>query len=533
MASPNRIQTAQDEQEERRRLLAIAIGDFEIFCRSLVTIAPKEKARDPRPTRLNWNPPQRRYCLSRTSRDVILKARQQGFSTVELARDVWKFLQRGERVLVICQTDKDNTYLRMFTDGVNRMFAGLQRAGIKLDFGVNALGSWSLPDRDSFLRITEAGASEAAAVKKGRGGTYSRLHSTECGFYEFPEAALNASLEGVPNLPNTEIVFESTANGSGTWFHQFWLAALNGESGYAPHFFPWYEHPDYQTRLDPGEVIEPRNAREQELVDKHDISLAQLKWWRAKVQLKGIMLVDQEYPGDPIRAFLASGRTFFDKEATDRHIALIREPIAKERGGNLYVWKRPERGTKYVIVADPSEGAGGDPGAAVIRERETGAYCGTLHGQFPTWEFGRLLSEVGLEYNTALVVVERNNHGAAVLQSLERGDRENGRDPYPNIYVHTDEKLGWNNTETTRAVALEALEKAHRDGSWSSPDARTISEIKSFTINKRGKAQAESGAHDDLVLAEAIMNDVLARPAAPHHTPPPLATNDFEGSALG
>lgn len=507
----------REASELRARLLARGLGDFDLFCRGLVLISTKERTQQ----HLKWNFVQSQYCAARTRRDVVLKPRQVGLSTLELARDVWKFLQPGQRVFVVCQTDAKGSYLRKFSEDVNRIFAGLARAGLRLDFGINAIGTWSLPRRDSYLQIVEAGASEAAAVKKGRGGTYSRLHSTEAAFYEHPEKALNAALEGVPDLPGTEIVFESTANGAGTWFHNFWSATCAGTSGYTPHFFPFYANPEYQTPISDGETISPCTEREEVLVEMYGVTPEQLKWWRAKVASKGTSLVEQEYPTDPLTCFLVSGRMFFDSAATERLIAKVREPVATERRGAVRVWERPRPECRYVISADPSEGTGGDPGAGIVRERTTGRLCAVLHGQFPTWDFGALLSDVGHEYNRALVVVERNNHGHAVLQSLERGDSVTGRKPYPRIFRDADESFGWLNTEVSRSTALEAFEKSHRDGTWSTPDARTLDEFRTFVVNvrKRNRAEAQSGRHDDLVLAEAICNDVLSRPERPHGPP--------------
>jgi len=51
---------------------------------------------------------------------------------------------------------------------------------------------------------------------------------------------------------------------------------------------------------------------------------------------------------------------------------------------------------------------------------------------------------------------------------------------------------------------LDALEDAHRKGYWSTPCATTLKQIRNFVIGKNGKAQAASGEHDDLVIAEAI-----------------------------
>lgn len=495
----------QRERSQRARLLAEALDDFEVFCRSLVWILDKNQQR----CNLRFNAVQRRFHERRTGRDIVLKPRQVGLSTEELARDIWRFLQPGQRVLLICQTDATSSYLKSFTAMAERMFDGLAANGLEIPFGTRAAGSWSIPTRDSWFQIIESGASQAAANKKGRGGTYSRVHSTEAAFYEFPELTLNAVLEGVPNGPDTEIVFESTAKGAGTWFHKRWLQATEGLGVYAPHFFPWFEQPEYRTELEPGEVVEPEPANdlECELFERHGISPEQLKWYRAKVIDKGQDLAHQEYPTDPERTFLASGRTFLDKAVTGKLLRGSTEPSATEWSGTLRIWAEPSKSNDYLIAADPSEGIGGDPGAALVYDRTNGGkHVATLHGQFPPWVLASKLAELGMRFNKATIVVERNNHGHSVLQALKQTEK------YPRIFTGSDGRAGWLSTEVSRSAALDSFESAHRTGAWTTPDRLVLGECATFIVNTHGKAEASNGAHDDLVMAAAIGWAVLSRP---------------------
>lgn len=454
-----------------------------------------------------------RYCADRTPRDIVLKPRQIGFSTLEMARDIWFFLTRpGARVVVVVQSMTTHEAAKSVSTTMRTMLDGLVREGASLEFRTDSATEWTLGDRS--LRIIEAGASEAAATKKGRGGTISRLHITETAFYEFAEETLNALLECVPGPEyGTEIVSESTPNGAGGVFHEQYVAAAAGRSGYAAHFFPWFWQEEYRTELDPGEVVVPTTPAERaQLARDPLLSAEQLKWYRWKIAEKrgNADLVAQEYPTDPETAFLVRGGSFFDRDATTALLHKTREPIAIEMGGALRVWARAEAGVRYVVAADPSEGTGGDPGAAGVYRRDTGAHVATLHGQLQTWRMGELLSDIGHAYNDAMVVVERNNHGHAVLQSLQYAS--NDRKPYRNIYMGRDDKPGWLSTETSRAAALEALESAIRKGEWTTPDRAVLGELFTFVINPRtGKAEGAPGAHDDMVIMAAIAHDILIR----------------------
>jgi hypothetical protein len=490
-------------------------GDFETFCGKL-DIIPKGGKR----TKLRLNPIQRKYNRTRTPRDVVLKPRQIGFTTLELARDIHEFVTvAGARVVVVVQSITDHGPLKQVSQAIRIMLEGLRADGVELTFRTETAAEWVLADRDASLRIVEAGASEAAAEKKGRSGTITRLHLTETAFYEYAEATLNALLECVPGPEfGSSIVIESTANGAAGMYYDQYQAATKGSSGFRAHFYAWWEQPEYALPLDDGESIEPEGDREHAMVAA-GATRENLKWYRRKVaEKKRQDLVDQEYPSDPETCFLVAGRTFFDRDITVTLRGKTREPIAVEMAGELRIWKQPEAGRSYVVVVDPSEGVGGDPGAAIVRDRASGEHVATLHGQFPVGKLAARSDELGRKYNLALLVVERNNHGHAVLNALTDPPESANRKAYPNVYKGKDGRPGWLSGEVSRSAALDKLEEAHREGHWSTPDVRVIAEMLTFVVTKSGKAEGAPGAHDDLVMATAISEDVMSKPKGFHGT---------------
>lgn len=499
---------AKDEREERAELLAHALGDFDAFCRGLCWIVGKDKQRQT----LKFNPIQRKYNKARTWRDVVLKPRQIGFSTLELARDVFTFLQPGQRVIVICQTDAGNTYLKKFSSDVERIFEGLERAGLQLDFGERATGRWSLPKRDSFLQIIECGASEAAADKKGRGGTYTRVHSTEAAFYEHPDLTLNALLEGVPSLEGTSVVFESTPNGVDNWFHAKFVNAQSGASAYKAHFFPWFDDPTYRAALTQGENIEPRNAREQELVEKFGITPEQLKWYRQKVIDKGQDLVDQEYASDSVRTFLTSGRLYFELARLDELALMVRDP--RESTAEFRRWADPDDREPTLVSFDTAEGLGpdGDWTVATAWGRLSRRHLWTMRAQLRPKPFARLALPHIKALNAPTVVVERNK-GLAMIEALEELD-------CPGVYYDHDGKPGFYTSETSKAVVLEQFASALRDGVLKTPDAVAVAEMRGFVVNPRtGKPYAPGKGKkdrpgDDWIMSAAIGWRVMLEPVS-------------------
>jgi hypothetical protein len=481
------------------------------------------------------------FETARAGWDIVLKPRQVWFTTWELTQDIWYWLtQPGAHVVVVCQSDKDNEAVRELHERVQVML-GTDNASLGIPEAKHGLcgkhpglgigfrkGRWWFGS--SSLRIISAGASKQAAEKKGRSGTIHRLHITEISSFEFAESTMNAIIECVPKSnPNAEVVIESTPRGAAGLFFRYYTAAKRRANSFKPFFFAWLKHPEYRTKLDAGEEVTPQTPRELEMVRKHGASPEQIKWYREKIADKTQALADQEYPMDEETCWLMAGRLFLDAERTKLLLTQSVDPARTEIvpgsvpdptvQNELKIWKEPKLRAEYVITADPSEGVvGGDPCAAVVYERRTGEHVASVHGLWRTHEFAGVLDALGHLYNDATIVVERINHGHAVLNALLRlGIHEPGdtiiRKPYPNVYHDPDdEKAGWRTGNVQRATAMEAFEAAHRTGQWSSPDRDALAEMQQFVISKTGKPEAAAGANDDRVVAHVIMWTVLSVP---------------------
>lgn len=482
------------ESSNRAAELSWYFENFPRFC-SLLDINSKGGERKP----FGLNKVQRGYIAAATARDVILKPRQVGMTTLLLAWMVYHFLTfRGASVVIVCQSMTGNGPIGNLSATVRRYFHCLRRAGLDLNFSTEKAGEWAIKSRDATLRIVVAGASEASAVKVGRSGTVTHLMCTETAFWEYAEDTTNALFECVPSPEHgSQIVSESTANGAQGMFYRQCKAAASGASAYKLHFFPWYEATEYSTPLEPGEVIRASSDREERLISL-GVTAEQIKWLRQKVADKGQDKTDQEYPSDPETCFLVSGRGFFDQSVTQQLIERASEPLERRDRDRISIWHRPVKGKRYLLSLDTSEGGGGDPSGGIMRDRDTGEHMATISGQYTPWELASAGVKLGLEYNTAQLAVERNNHGHAVIQSLQREHK------YPQIYCHQDSKLGWPTNAVTRPTMLDALDDAHRRGLWKSNDRHVLAQFRTFVVSDTGKAEAARGEHDDLVMAEAI-----------------------------
>jgi hypothetical protein len=516
------LRIAEEREARKSRTLSAFVAkyrdDFPGFCRCL-DILTKDAKRVP----LELSSIQLRYAAARTSRDVILKPRQVGITTEEQARDIWHFLSvPGARVVLVCQSITGNGPTRELSGRFDIMFEALRRH-VDFRFKSESKTEWILEETDAKLTIVEAGASVASAAKKGRSGTITRLHTTEVAFWEHAGETLNAMLECVPVASTgSEVVFESTPNGAGAddiddpksangrdTFYRMWQAISKGESEYKGHFIRWLDEPTYSIALEPGETIEPKTPREEQAT-RAGATPEQLKWYRQKVENKGQDQVDQEYPTDDITCWLTSGRSFFDREQTERLLMAAKEPLRVLDGDvdgahcSLRILAEPDEDSEYVLAVDTSEGGGGDRGAGMMFQRGTGRHVATLFGQLKPHDLACASARAGIIYGGAVIVVERNNHGHSVLRALDAEQH------YPNIYSGSDDKPGWLTTSASRPAALDAFEDAHRKGEFTTTDRLVIGEIRTFVV-KNGKPQSANGAHDDLVMSAVIGWDVLSR----------------------
>ena len=108
-------------------------------------------------------------------------------------------------------------------------------------------------------------------------------------------------------------------------------------------------------------------------------------------------------------------------------------------------------------------------------------------------------------YNQALVGLE-NNFSTYPTQKLMELN-------YPNQYVRKKEdqynnkyekSFGFRTSAITRPLILGNLQEIVHDDIDVIQDIETLKEMLTFIVNNKGRAEAEEGYHDDLVMALAI-----------------------------
>jgi hypothetical protein len=188
-------------------------------------------------------------------------------------------------------------------------------------------------------------------------------------------------------------------------------------------------------------------------------------------------------------------------------MACCGEPLETRDNERLQIWFPPTRGKKsWIIGVDPAGGGPfGDYACAQVIERKSGVQCAELLGHFNPQELARRVAELAREYRDALVAVELNNHGHAVVAHLTRGEN------YDNLYESRNQP-GWLTHGGNRTGMIENLAVLL----WHQPQLffskRLLQECRTFVRHADGLQAAAGGAHDDCVLAMAIAQMVRRAP---------------------
>ena len=452
-------------------------------------------------------------------RIIILKARQMGFSTVTEAI-IFKNVVTHHNYNAGIVAHKEDSTANLFNMS-KRMLEYLpedikperKKSNAKELVFNNEQGT----GLDSRMKVMTAGGKGI-----GRSDTFTALHLSELAFWEGDKKiTMIGLLQAVPNTPDSMIIIESTANGY-EYFKEMWDRAVAGESDFYPLFIGWNELKEYSMPYTGFDLTQ----EERELKEQYNLTLEQLTWrrWCIKNNCSGdINQFKQEYPICPEEAFLSTGNCYFNKENIINRINTAPEPLVRgkftcyydgirirnqkfleQEEGNIKIYEYPQKRVPYVLGGDTA-GEGSDYFTAHVINNITGKQVAVLKQQYNEIEYVKQVYCLGMFYNCALVGLE-NNFSTYPTQKLAELNYPNQfvrkkEDQYNNKY---EKSFGFKTTSITRPYILGLLQEIVHDNIDVIQDKETLREMLTFIVNDKGRAEAEEGYHDDLVMALAI-----------------------------
>jgi hypothetical protein len=444
------------------------------------------RTREGFPAPLKANAAQRAFELRRGEWNIVLKARQMGMTTWAAGRFFLKTITRpGTLTLEVAHTQEAAEEIFRIVHRFLDWLPEELREGPLRTSRANAR-QIVFPEIDSQYQVVSAGERNA-----GRGLTVQNLHCSELARWPGDPVETLAGLRAAM-APHAELILESTPDGVGGCFHEEWQKA--GETGMVRHFFPWWMERRYR-----AQAVDEASLTEEEvgLMAVHGLSLEQIGF-RRQIRANFRGLARQEYAEDCDSCFLASGDSVFELSAIEARLATMMPPVETRRNGELEIWLPPLKGKEYLVAVDPAGGGSeGDYSAAEVLEMGTGLQCAEFAGHVGGLELTRLVTQLAEEYNGALLVVERNNHGSGVLALAETVCG------YKRIYRQNGQ-AGWLTTSVSRPEVLGRLDAWLVERPECFQSRKLLAECRSFVRLADGSSGARPGTHDDRVMAMAI-----------------------------
>ena len=518
--------------------------DFEYWCARCVKIRDKVSGKE---IPLILNRAQRRLLSvlerQRTAgapvRVILLKARQWGGSTLVQMYMAWiQIMLHKNWNSLICGHLRDTAsaikgiYSRLLSNYPTEFLP--EGTAMRFSSFEGSKNASVISGRGCVVMMGSAQSQESV-----RGYDLSMAHLTEVGFWpetdrHNPEDVVRSVSGTVEMKPDTVIVYESTANGMGNFFHTEWLRARAGESDKEAVFVPWYEIELYRRPVaNAAQLWGDMDEYERDLWEKDGCTLEMINWYHHKRrEYQSHAQMKAEFPSNDIEAFSNTGRNVFDMNQLVRFGRSCREPIARgevsgdyktlknirwaeSETGKMAVWQWPKASvvkSRWVVTVD----VGGrsdkadysvisviDRGESYDSKPEVVAqWRGHIDHDLLAWKS----AQVARFYNNALLVVESNtleseytegDSSEFVLDVISRH--------YGNVYRRPKtNRAGFQTNRETKQGAVSGLIECVRDGLYVERDMEAVNEMSWYEVKQNGGYGAKRGRHDDILMTRAI-----------------------------
>lgn len=211
-----------------------------------------------------------------------------------------------------------------------------------------------------------------------------------------------------------------------------------------------------------------------------------------------------EYPATPEEALAPEQ---FDRRIPYDWLQAVTEFLPAQEDASapalpgLAIYAPPLPGRDYVIGADPAEGVPHrDASAACVVDAATWEEVATLAGPLEPGVFAGALVQLARYYNHADLMIERNNHGHAVIHSLHAAGEVRVLEGY-------DSRPGWLSNIKGKPLLYDAVAEAVRTGACRVRSSETVAQLASIEASTLA---APVGLHDDRADAFALAIAALA-----------------------
>jgi hypothetical protein len=328
-------------------------------------------------------------------RALVLKGRQQGVSTYVGARYYHKTsMFHGQRAFIVAHEQK----------ATNNLFSMVKRYHennpCPISTGATNAQELIFDKLDGGYKLATAGTKDV-----GRSNTAQLLHGSEFAFWDNAAMHLAGIGNTIGDLPGSEIILESTANGLGNQFHAMWQEAEAGRGEYIAIFVPWYWQAEYRAKVREDFEL---SDEDREYMLAYGLDMEQMQWRANKISTYGRgheWLFDQEYPATAALAFKTST---LNPLISPNAVARAAATDFRERSGPL------------IIGCDPAGDGEGkhDRSAIAFRQGRTCFRLEWLPDDWNTMQIAGRLVEIWNTMQPDAIIVDKGGLGAGIHDRL-------------------------------------------------------------------------------------------------------------------
>lgn len=413
-------------------------------------------------------------------RVAALKARQCGFSWLADADALHEMTFKPiAAVLIFSKTDREAIKM------LGRLIGMWQR-----------LPDWLRPGagkRPSAHELELANGSRAMAMPCNAGQSYTATLAIIDEADKFERAnTLDTLLAAVKPTVDAggRLLLISTAEKSRpvSAFKKLFLAGEAG--GYKCLFYPWSMRPSRTQEWYDREKAET-------LASKGSLDMLYQEYPATVAEAIAPLELSARLPAVWVdQCFQSTERIRFDAQPLPPELTLHAVVSEAPFIPGLIVWKVPQPGRRYVAGVDPSEGQpGSHESPIVVLDAETREEMAVFPGPAPMHILGGHIVKLAQWYNGAGVLIERNNHGHAVLVWLN----SHGGNTF--IMCGPDGREGWLEGNAQKMLLYDLAAKNLRESECIIHDPHTRAQLQSIEANT---LKAPPGMPDDRSMAFVI-----------------------------
>jgi hypothetical protein len=456
--------------------------------------------------------------------NIALKYRQAGVSTVTSAWVSKKLAfakkEKPEKILIIA--NKLDTSIEM----ANKIRAFVTQwpswVNVQIDPNKKSTKHWKL---NNGCEVKAVATSKDAL----RGFTPTILIFDEAAFIEADSDFWSACMASLST--GGKVIVISTPNGNDPIYYEIYDQALRNMNDFKITEMFWYRDPRYTKDLyfvKTDDIVHyllnKEDYNQSENISWVDIDFKDRNFEDAKELIKQgykpcsdwfeKMVKKLKYDKRKVSQelecnFLGSGDNVFDSKLMMKiKENYLREPVNKMMSNQLWIWKEPIMGHKYIMGVDVSRGDSEDFSCFQIIDFDTREQVAEFVGKLPPDTMAEICYKWANMYSTFIVIDITGGMGVSTSRKLQ----ELG---YKNLYVDGEDisnswkynpkaadKIPGINFNNKRVQIIASYEEAMRH-EFKIYSHRLYNEMDSF-VYINGRPDHQKGRHDDLIMSIAM-----------------------------